>query len=65
MAGGRGHSSLRIPLLQETELLKQLKELACIDEKESGMVATGVLPHVYILKWNKEMKEQITELVKG
>ena len=65
MARESGHSCLLIPLLQDTELLKELKELVTIDGEESGMVATGVPPHVYVLKGNEEMKEQIKLLVKG
>jgi len=65
MAGESGHSCLCIPLLQDSDLVKELKELVTIDGEESGMIATGVPPHVHILKGNEDMKEQLKLLVQG
>ena len=43
MAGESGHSMLCIPLLQDTELLKEFKELVSMDGQGSDYIINSCL----------------------
>ena len=64
IAGSSGHSLSSLSLLQNKSLLDELKKLVSLDGN-TGMKATGVPPHVNILKGNAMLKKEMLHMVES
>ena len=58
--GNDGHPFLSLHILQNEDLLSELKKLVTVTDDH--MKATGVPPHVQIIKSNREIKEQAVKM---
>ena len=65
IAESSGHSLCSLSLLQNRSLLNEVKKLVTLDGKETGLKATGVPPHVNILKGNATLKKKILYMVES